>query len=45
MAAEVVSKGGGVGVEIRKVTVLQIRASHYEKDFGFCSELGGPDRF
>lgn len=46
MAEEVVSKGNGVGGEVKEVeqTSRSDRAFH-NKDSGFCSELGGPSGF
>ena len=43
MAGEAVSKGDGIGGEVREVK--QPSRSHklsgHKKDFSFCSELGG----
>lgn len=41
------SKGDGVGDEVREVKQASRsdRTSHHCKDFGFCSELGGPGGF
>lgn len=46
VAEEVVSKGNGVGGEVKEVeqTSRSDRAFH-NKDSGFCSELGGPSGF